>query len=211
MNSIMKKLFIFGLFTAAICSPVFAETLKVEALTEFSTAKPVKTMQVKITEQGFYDNVDLNEGYILSGKIVNIVAPKRLKRDARFSFIPEHYTDLNGVTHGFENKTAGKYALPIDKGGLAKNAALTVGSYFVKGLSLGVNAVQGAVENEEGNRLKSAGKNVYDNTPFSYVETGKELLIKKGDKFYLKFGKDAAEDSETPESPEAAQQINTED
>ena len=75
----------------------------------------------------------------------------------------------------------------MDKKELAKSASLTVGSYFVKGLSLGVNAVEGAIKNEEGNRFKSSVVNVYENTPFSYVETGNELNILEGDIFWLKF------------------------
>lgn len=181
-----------------ICIPssALAETMKVEALTDFSTLKPAKTMQVKVTESVFYDGVNLLEGDVITGEVVKIKSPKRLKRDARFSFVPEHYTDINGVTRNFTDKYEGKYALPIDKGGMAKSAVLTVGNHFVKGISLGVNAVQGAIENDEGNRIKSAGKSVYENSPLSYVETGKELTIKKGDKFYLKFGSDAASEGD---------------
>ena len=86
-----------------------------------------------------------------------------------------------------------------DKKELAKSASLTVGSYFVKGLSLGVNAVEGAIKNEEGNRFKSSVVNVYENTPFSYVETGNELNILEGDIFWLKFKtpKDEQDSDET--------------
>jgi hypothetical protein len=181
-------------FCLLLPSAANADTLKVEALTPFSSINPVKTMQVKLTEGVLYDGVNLLEGDVLSGKIVNVKGPTRLKRNAKFSFIPEYYTDENGVKHKFKDRYEGKYALPIDKGKMAKNAVLTVGSHFVKGISLGVNAVQGAVQNEEGNRLKSAGKNVYDNSLLSYVEEGKDLEIKQGDKFYLKFGLDADEE-----------------
>ena len=171
-----------------------AETMKVEAMSEFSTSNPTQTMQVKLTEDILFEDIELKSGDMITGEVVDIISPKRLKRNAKFSFIPEYYTDSNGLTHNFKGKYKGKYSLPIDKKGIAKNSTLAVGSYFVKGLSLGVNAVQGAIQNEEGNRLKSAGKNVYDNSPLSYVETGNELEIHKGDKFYIKFGRDAEED-----------------
>jgi hypothetical protein len=194
MKNIIKS--IIGTMAACIilASPANADTLKVEALTPFSSIKPVKAMQVKLTENVLYDGVNLLEGYVISGKIVDVKRPTRLKRNAKFSFIPEYYTDENGVEHKFKDRYEGKYALPIDKGKMAKSAVLTVGSHFVKGISLGVNAVQGAVQNEEGNRLKSAGKNVYENSLLSYVESGKELEIQKGDRFYLKFGLDADEE-----------------
>lgn len=206
----MIKNFRYWLFVIGICIftqlTVSAETLKVEAVSEFSTANPTKTMKVKLTEDVLYDNVELEEGYLLVGEVVDIKAPKRLKRNAKFSFIPEHYVDNSGVYHNFETKHKGKYSLPIDSKGLAKNATLSVGNYFVKGLTLGVNAVQGAVQNEEGNRLKSAGKNVYENSPLSYVETGNEIELHQGDRFYIKFGRDAKEDDE--ENVEESEDIN---
>ncbi len=195
------KLIIALIFMVIVMpSAANADTLKVEALTEFSSVQPVKTMQVKLTESVLYDGVNLIEGDIITGEIVKVRAPQRLKRNARFSFIPENYKGIDGMTHNFKDRYEGKYALPVDKGHMAKSAALGVGSFFVKGLSLGVNAVQGAVENEEGNRLKSAGKNVYENSPLSYVESGEELVIKKGDKFYLKFGFDADEEMDETEN-----------
>ena len=93
----------------------------------------------------------------------------------------------DGAMHTFNENLKGKYSMHMDKKELAKSASLTVGSYFVKGLSLGVNAVEGAIKNEEGNRFKSSVVNVYENTPFSYVETGNELNILEGDIFWLKF------------------------
>ena len=186
----MKNIFIIlGLMLLTPIAAI-AETLKVEAVTPFNTVKPVSTMDVKITENVIYEGENLLVGDIVHGDIVKVKGPTRLKRNARFSFIPIYYTDAKGVKHTFKEKNEGKYALPIEKGKMAANAALTVGNHFVKGISMGVHAVKGAIENEEDNRLKSAGVSLYENSPLSYVEEGNELDIKKGDKFYLKFAWD---------------------
>lgn len=70
---------------------------------------------------------------------------------------------------------------------MAKPAALGVGSYFVKGLSIGYSAVEGAVKNEDDGRIKSGAKAAYESSPFSYVEKGSEIVIPKGQNFLLNF------------------------
>ena len=196
----MLKKIIFGCIGLLFASPVLAVTMKVEALTPFSTENPQPAMRVKLLDDcALSDTLVLLKGDVLSGKTTDVVSPKRLKRDATFSFIPETYTDTPGITHNIESEFKGKYSLPIDKKDLAKNASLTVGSYFVKGLSLGYNAIEGAVKNEEGNRFKSSAVNVYENTPFSYVETGNELNILTGDIFFLKFKTQKSDDDEEVE------------
>ena len=64
-----------------------------------------------------------------------------------------------------------------------------MGNHFVKGISSGFYAVEGAVKNEEGNRLKSAAENVYENSVFSYAEKGEQLHIAPNTCFGLKFDK----------------------
>ena len=70
---------------------------------------------------------------------------------------------------------------------IVESAALGVGGFFVKGLSTGVAAVEGAVKNEEGNVLKSTAVSVYQASPIAYVEKGQDLEIKNNQVFYLKF------------------------
>ena len=89
--------------------------------------------------------------------------------------------------HTVNSHIVASYSKPIDKGGLAKNAALGVGSFFVKGLSVGVAAVSGAVKNEEGNRVKSSAVSAYESSPLSLVEKGEDLNIEENMHFFLKF------------------------
>lgn len=196
----MLKKIIIGCLAVLISSPVFAVSVKVKALSPFSTENPSETMSVELLEDcELTDNLTLYKGDILYGKTSDVVSPKRLKRDASFSITPETYVRKDGSMHEFNENLIGKYSMHTDKKELAKSASLTVGSYFVKGLSLGVNAVEGAIKNEEGNRFKSSVVNVYENTPFSYVETGNELNILEGDIFWLKFKtpKDEQDSDET--------------
>lgn len=57
----------------------------------------------------------------------------------------------------------------------------------MKGLSIGYSAVEGAIKNEKDNRFKSSVNEVYQDSPLSYVEKGAELIIEKGQVFFLNF------------------------
>ncbi|MCR5266169.1 MAG: hypothetical protein K6E29_06200, partial [Cyanobacteria bacterium RUI128] len=119
----------------------------------------------------------------------NVINPKRLKRNASFTFYPTYYHDLNGDVIRFTKVYVGEFSpkFEIDPAKLAKSAVLTVGSHFVKGISTGYYAVEGAVHNDENNRVKSAVHNVYENSFLSYVEEGKQLNLPSGTCFGLKF------------------------
>lgn len=192
----MKKIMIVIGMMILVPAAAFADVLKVEAITPLNTVRPAKTMDVKITEDVIYEGKVLKVGDKVHGNIVDVKAPTRLKRDARFSFVPVYYIDSKGQKHDFAEQKQGKYALPLDKGQMATKAALTVGNHFVKGISMGYNAVKGAIQDEEDNRLKSAGVSVYENSPLSYIEEGNELNLVQGDKFYIKFGWNLDDDDE---------------
>jgi hypothetical protein len=185
------------LIITGMLSGAYAKTIEVMSLSDFSTAKPPASITVELL-----DNVDLDENTTLSagtavqGKLIDVVSPKRLKKDATFSFEPTSYKDANGETKVLHTNTIAKYSKTLDKGQLAKSAALGVGGFFVKGLSTGVAAVEGAVKNEEGNVIKSTAVSVYEASPISYVEKGKDLVIKTNQIFYLKFPKVKDEDEE---------------
>ncbi len=184
----MLRIFLCFLGMLLLAPSVLAATMCVRAVTPFSTETPTDTMTVKLLEEyQLSDSLTLPVGTVINGTVSDVVSPKRLKRDATFSFIAQKYDDGHGISGNFDKNYIGRYYQKIDKKEVAKSTSLAVGSFFVKGLSLGVNAVQGAIKNEEGNRFKSSAKNVYDNSPLSYVEEGQELDIKPNDIFWLKF------------------------
>lgn len=178
-------------FCALFIQPVFAaEVLKVESLSTFSTAKPPQYISLRAMSSVTLDeNVSIPEGAVIKGRLTDVKTPKRLKRNATFSIVPLSYIDANGKTIKINGEYPGKFSpkFEIDKGDVAKSAALSVGNHFVKGISMGYHAVEGAVKNEEGNRLKSSAVSVYENSPLAYIEEGQELEIKINDLFSLRF------------------------
>lgn len=157
-------------------------------------------MHVKVLDGIVLDeNLLFENGYIVEGRIVDVTNPKRLKRNATFSFVPVSFTDDKGNFTYIKGYYPAKYTTKINKGQLAKSAALGVGSFFIKGLSMGYSAVEGAVKNEKDNRFKSSVNAVYEDSPFSYVEKGGEIIIKKDQNFFLNFKvKDEPDEEEVP-------------
>lgn len=186
----MKKLLILC-SVLMLGTAAFAETLKVEALTPFTTENPPSKIQVKsLGAIQLTPDIKINEGDILTGKLTDIKDPKRLKRDATFKYEIKTITDENGCTVKVKGNNVAKYVPPfkLDKKEVAKDAALSVGNHFVEGLSMGYRAVEGAVrsENGAGNRISSAVENVYDHSVLSYASKGEEIVINAGDVFGLK-------------------------
>lgn len=184
----MKKLLI-GCAAFFIGTSTLAETLKVEAITPFTTANAPKSVQVRaIGEIRLTKEVKINSGDILTGCLVDIKDPKRLKRNATFSYEINTITDENGNTLNVKENNIAKYvpSFKLDKVEVAKSAALTVGNHFVEGLSAGYHAVEGAIKDETGNRATSAIKGAYDNSILSYTSKGKDVVINTGDVFGLK-------------------------
>lgn len=171
-----------------LSQPVLAKTIAVEALSDFTTENPPKEMSIKLLEDiAVDDTLTIKAETIVDGNVVDVTDPKRLKRNASFTFVPTSYKDERGQVVVIKNYYPAKYTTKINKGQLAKSAALGVGSFFVKGLSIGYSAVEGAIKNEKDNRFKSSVTEVYQDSPLSYVEKGEELVIEKGQLFFLNF------------------------
>lgn len=185
-----QKYFYLGflLILSGMFTQTYAKTIEVVSLSDFSTANPPASITVKLMEPlELTSDTTLKAGVTVYGNLVDVVSPRRLKRGASFSFRPKSYTESDGKTHNITTDIVASYSLPIDKGNLAKSAALGVGNYFVKGLSVGVAAVEGAVNNNEDNRFKSSVVSAYESSPLSYIQKGSDLEVKKSQSFYLKF------------------------
>ena len=183
----MKK-FLLTLLLCLISQSAFAKTIHVQALEDFSTQNPPQNYSVLVLDElQLNETITLKEKDTLYGKIIDVTDPKRLKRDAGFTFVPETVKRENGETIEIVDYHPAKYTTKLDKGQIAKSTALSVGNYFVKGLSLGYSAVEGAVKNEQDNRFKSSVTAIYENSPVSYVEKGNEIEISKNQVFLLNF------------------------
>ncbi len=196
----MKKYILALFILIGLCQPVWAKTIPVQAEQDFSTESPIEYLSVTILDDVLLDETTtIKAGSSVKGRIIDVTDPKRLKRNATFSFVPLTYVDETGKEAPIKGYYVGKYTTKLNKGDIAKTAALSVGNYFVKGLSMGYSAVEGAVKNEKGNRFKSSVNAVYEDSPFSYVEKGGEIVIKKDQIFLLNFKlKDEPEDEDLP-------------
>lgn len=181
---------IFAIFLTM--TPALAKNIKVQALSDFSTANPPETWSVELTsdytsKNGYF----VPKGSRIEGKIVDVVSPKRLKRNASFTFIPTSLFDSQkGETYDIKQQFAGKYSSmsDINAKSVAKQGAILAGNKIVDGLfGPGVALVEGAVQNKTGNRAKSAAVSLYESTPLSYANKGKEIEIKEGQVFVMSF------------------------
>lgn len=194
----MKKILLV-LSTLLIMNPVMAKGVKVEALSNFSTENPSSTWKVKILEGFVADNgVVVHPNTILEGQIIDVTSPKRLKRAASFTFVPQTYYDPQvGITKDVKRDFQGKYSQrsELDAKTVAKKGAMTAGNILVGAfVAPTVGLVEGAVKNEKGNRAKSAVVSAYENTPLSLANKGKELEFKKGQVFIMNFKLRSEED-----------------
>ncbi len=200
----MKKILLTLIYLCQISACFAADYLKVTAMEDFSTNSPKDTFNVCLREEGTLGKYELPTNSILHCQVLQIVDPKRGKRNAVFFVKPLTYTQ-GDETLQIQEDMYGKYTtvvlskeeikkLPYWK--MVKNGALMVGSYFVKGLSIGVAFVEGVAKNEQDNRLKSGVTNAYEESPISLVEKGEQLDIKTGDDFYFVFKTE--EDVEEP-------------
>ena len=191
----MKKILLTLICLSQISACFAADYLKVTAMEDFSTDSPKDTFNVRLREEGTLGKYELPTNSILHCQVLQIVDPKRGKRNAVFFVKPLTYTQGN-QTLKIQEEMYGKYTtvvlskeeikkLPYWK--MIKNGALMVGSYFVKGLSIGVAFIEGVAKNEQDNRLKSGVTNAYEESPISLVEKGEQLDIKTGDDFYFVF------------------------
>ena len=184
----MKKFLLTITFLIFGLIPAFADTMVVQAQSEISTTRPDEIVKVQVLRDCTLNGTELKIGYVLEGKII-VTDAKRLKRDATFTFYPLNYTDLAGNTVRFTELYYGKFSaqFELDAKKLAESAVLGVANHFFEGAKAGFYAVKGAVENQEGNRLKSSATSVYKHSPLSYFEKGGDINLAKETVFGLKF------------------------
>ena len=186
----MRK-YLLILVLALIINPSYAKSIKVQALSDFSTENPPKTWRIKVLESFTMDNgIYVKANTIVEGKVIDVTSPKRLKRNASFKFIPETYYSSDGIVQKVKRDFEGKYSSrsELNAKTVAKKGAVTAGNMLIGSfVAPAVGLVEGAVKNERGNRAKSAAISAYESTPLSYANKGKELEFKKGQNLIMNF------------------------
>ena len=107
----MKKSLLFAIMIFfGLFSSVQAEVLKAKAVDEISTASPKDIISVTVSRDiTLTDGTALKEGYVLTGKMLDVVAPDKWHQNASFTFIPISYTDTDGNTHEITNEIKATY------------------------------------------------------------------------------------------------------
>lgn len=188
----MKKILLTIGILFCLTPTVYARTLRVESVQNFSTENPSPTYSVRVLDREEFKNGKVLEpGTVISGQVVKVQNAQRGKRNGYFEFLPSSAT-YNGETKTAQNpiviaKVVG-YS-PMEPKDLALKAVKSAAGFAVKGASQGIAFVEGVAEAQDGNRLKSGIVNVYKDSPLSFIEVGSELNIKDGDILLLKLKK----------------------
>lgn len=189
----MKKfilVFVFVLFLLPLSSQ--AKTIKVVSLQHFSTKFPLEIYNVETLEKlDLGGGLVLEPGTIVAGKVVKVEKPRRGKRNASFEFTPT-LISYKGVIQKIDRPYIVAQIIgyrTIDPEDVAIYVAKKATNLIFIGASSCVAFVQGAMEAEEGDRLKSGLLQTYKDTPLSFIDVGSELNIDVGDALKLKIKK----------------------
>lgn len=190
----MNKKILYILFIFISLSALASDKLYVKALEDFSSAEPKKTFKVQVIENTTLDKIPMLKNDVLYCTLNKVTDPTRGKRNAKVIFNIISYEDSRGI-HEFENKLIAKYsksaltkkeiAKKPSRSTIRKTAGFAGNLFLLNGISYGLSFADGVAQNQEGNRLKSGAKQVYEDSFLSYVEYGDEIEIKKDDLFYL--------------------------
>ena len=192
---IKKTMLLFACLLLTMTGASAAVQMKVIAINEFRTDKPSDNLDVRVVEQTELGEHTIGGNSILHCKVMKVIDPKRGKRNATFFVQPLYYIE-GDKTVKIDDEIYGKYSkhvlskeelkkIPPFK--VMKSAALAVGNYFIKGLSIAYSFGEGVVKNDNDGRLKSGVVNAYESSPLAYISEGEQLDIKAGDDFYLVF------------------------
>ncbi|MCD7880044.1 MAG: hypothetical protein LUG16_08955 [Candidatus Gastranaerophilales bacterium] len=179
----MKKLLILLLTFIFISSmQVFAEIIPhciYVVTTEDISNKTIKTNQeLELFVLDSYeadDGLCLKENEKITVKILDYVKPKRGKRNGYYKI---RYT-VNRSTY---MEGTMRTATVKDLNDIAKKAGIAIVGHILKvpGFSQAIAFSKGLINpNEDESRLKSAGKNLYESTPLTYVEKGEDFAAEK--------------------------------
>lgn len=186
----MKKfLIVIAFIFLSIFSKVQAQTIKVAALEDFTTATPTATFKIKTLEPKQISNsLYLPEDTVISGIVIRVYEPQRGKRTSSFEFLPTSMICNDKDIEINNSKLFAKIVeyKPIDKKDMAIKVGVNVANFLLKGIIDAAEFVQGVAQNKYDGRIKSGILNVYSNSFLTYIEVGHELNINKGDTILLK-------------------------
>ena len=109
-----KSIFFITVLSLFTCIAANADVLKARAVETISTKSPKEVISVKLVRDFALDNeTTLKEGYVLTGKMLDIVAPDKWHHNASFTFIPTSYKDTEGKEYKIEKEVRATYRQKI--------------------------------------------------------------------------------------------------
>lgn len=189
----MKKiLFLFVLLIFNAIS-VNAKNVKVESLSFVNNESQTNDISAKVLyDTKLTDTITLKQNAIIDGKIIEIIEPKRGKRNGYLIIEPTSYITDNEVTKIVNKKIRAKvqYYKEVDYKKVVIEAGVGIGASFIKGGKYIAHFIEGAIRPNEGEtRIKSGFENLYQSSFISFIGKGKDINIKPKDELTYKFYK----------------------
>ena len=188
MKKIITIIFLFILFmnmqakAEIIPNKIYAvspQKIEKENIKEGDNITFISLKDCKIIE-----DLELSEKAEITIEVQKYNKPKRGKRDGYLKVKVISYEDLNTnkqINLKERNITGTlKHSTPKDLKDIIESAGVSVVGKLLKvpGFSQAFAAAKGLIKPNEGeSRLKSAGHNLYESTPLTYIEEGKDLTI----------------------------------
>ena len=189
----MKKILFIFAFILFFINSAHAKDIKVkvESLNDMNVYENNQSLRARVVEDTKLKNdIILQKDAVLDSKIIEIVPPKRAKRNGYLIIEPVVYIYDNLVIPIKSEELRAKvtYYTKPDYKKKAAEAAIGAGASFIKGGQYVARFSEGVIKASEGeSRLKSGFENLYQNSAISYIGKGKEINIKQGDALVYKF------------------------
>lgn len=169
----MKKFLSALVLSLIISQSVFAaEILRAKAITPISTKHPSEFISVQVTGDTEINGNRFEKGYILSGKMTNVIQPQTMYKNATFTFEILTYKDLNGNVHELSAPIEVKYRQQMRPN--IERSSITIGGD--SGFVFSPRDIELAKESSSvGDFLK---KELIKDSP---LDTGWDIELKKGD------------------------------
>ena len=139
------------------------ESLKQSDIIELYTIKTGKLTK----------NINLDKGEKIQITIIKYIKPKRGKRNGYYNVVYNGKESMNGTM---------RISTPVDVKNLTAKAGMSAAGFLlnIPLVPQAVAAAKGIVKpNENQNRIQSAGHNIYESTPLTYVEKGTDFFVEK--------------------------------
>lgn len=189
MKKIIASLFIIFLFTITqanaeiIPNKIYAissQTINKENIKEGDTITFISLKPCKII-----DDIELAEKAEITIKVNEYIKPKRGKKNGYLKIKVISYSEdkdgSNLVDLSNRNITGSlKPSTPKDIKEIVESASVSLAGKLLKvpGFTQAFATAKGLIKPNEGqSRLKSAGQNLYESTPLTYIKEGEDLEI----------------------------------